>query len=217
MHKNVILMGPPGSGKGTQAKNLAEKLGAVYFGTGDLMRLEMKNQTVWGQKFSEVIGRHEGQLVPDDLVENFIKEKFNEVDFGQGIIFDGFPRTIRQAKFLEEFLVQKNEDFIVLDIEVLEESLIERMATRRICEDCGKIFFRPEANGITVCDRCGGKLIRREEDQPEVVKKRLEVYEHETKPLIEYFQAEKKLITVDGEPPIEEVEKEITELIRGKV
>lgn len=209
MHTNIVFLGPPGSGKGTQAKNLAEKLGYFYFGTGDMMRLEIKNKTEYGQKFAEVIGRHQGELVPDELVETYISEKSEDLQNKPGIVFDGFPRTLRQAQFLEKMFDSRDDDFVVLDIEVSDKSLIERMQTRRICEDCGKIFFKADLSGIKVCDRCNGKLIRREEDEPDVVKKRLDVYEHATKPLIDFFTKEGRLIAIDGEQSIEDVEKEI--------
>ena len=208
-------MGPPGSGKGTQAKKLAEKLGAFYFGTGDLMRLEAKNGTELGRVFQAVFDHGQGELVPDEIVDNFVKEKFLAMDFGQGVIFDGFPRTINQAKFLEEVFSERQEDFIVIDLEVANESLIKRMATRRVCDDCGKIFFQP-AVGDTHCDKCGGKLIRRQEDEPEVVIKRLEVYEAQTKPLLNYFNSQNKLISLDGELSIDEVEKNIMKVVEDE-
>jgi len=209
LHKNIILMGPPGSGKGTQAKNIAEHFGYVYFGTGDLMREEAKKQTEYGKIFQQVWDHGQGELVPDEIVEKFIDEKFKNLDFSQGVIFDGFPRTLNQAKLLEKELSDVKEDFIVFDIEVSDESLIERMATRKVCHECGKVFFRADLSGIKKCDRCDGELYRRQEDEPSVVQKRLDVYEHQTKPLIDFFASEGKLVTIDGEPTIDEVEKDI--------
>jgi len=204
-------MGPPGSGKGTQAKNLAEKFDAFYFGTGDLMREEAKKQTEYGKIFQAVWDKGKGELVPDEIVEKFVGEKFAAIDFGQGVIFDGFPRTLNQAKHLEKVFTQKNEDFIVIDIEVSDESIIQRMAKRRVCADCGKIYI--DDASLNQCVKCGGSLIRRQEDEPEVVQKRLDVYEAQTKPLIDFFNSEGRLITVDGEPSIEVVEQEIERIV----
>ena len=209
VHKNIILMGPPGSGKGTQAKNLAQHLGYFYFGTGDLMREEAKNGTEYGKIFQKVWDKGKGELVSDEIVEKFVEEKFAQIDFAQGVVFDGFPRTLKQAEHLEKKFSEKHEDFIVLDIEVSDENLINRMATRKVCENCGQIFFRADEAGINECDHCGGKLYRRQEDEPEVVQRRLDIYDHQTKPLIDFFTQEGRLITIDGEPPIEQVEQDI--------
>lgn len=211
MKKNIILMGLPGSGKGTQAKNLAEKFNAFYFGTGDLMREEAKKNTEYGKIFQAVWDKGRGELIPDDIVEKFVAEKFASVDFGQGIVFDGFPRTLKQAQHLEKVFTEKNEDFIVIDIEVSDESIINRMAKRRVCANCGKIFI--EGLSADKCTKCGGDLVRRQEDEPEVVKKRLEVYDAQTKPLIDFFRNEGRLIVVDGEPAIEDVEREIERVV----
>lgn len=216
MKKNIILMGPPGSGKGTQAKNLSEHFGYSYFGTGDLMREEAKSNSEYGKIFQSIWDKGKGELIPDNIVEKFVEEKFADLDFGHGVIFDGFPRTLDQAKHLEKKLAQKNEDFLVFDIEVSTQSLIERMATRKVCTVCKKIFFRADLTGITQCDKCFGTLHRRQEDEPEVVKKRLEIYETQTKPLIDFFASEGKLITIDGEPEIDEVEKEIIKKINDQ-
>ncbi len=213
-HKNVILMGPPGSGKGTQAKNLAEHLGVYYFGTGDLMRQEAKNGTEYGKIFQQVWDHGQGELVPDEITEKFVEEKFSQIDFGQGVVFDGYPRTLHQAIQLERKFTEAGEDFIVLDIEVADKSLVDRMATRKVCHECGKIFFHADLQHITDCSKCGGALFKRQEDEPAVVQKRLDVYEHQTKPLIDFFTKQGKLVTIDGEPPIEEVEREILEKIK---
>jgi adenylate kinase len=209
MKKNVILMGPPGSGKGTQAKNLAEHFGYTYFGTGDMMREEAHLGTDYGKIFQNVWDNGKGELIPDDIVEKFVEERFSNLDFSRGVVFDGFPRTLNQAKHLEKKFTENGEDFVVFDIEVADESLVQRMATRKVCHNCKKIFFKADISGMKNCDTCGGELFRRQEDEPVVVQKRLDVYEHETKPLIDFFKAEGKLIEIDGEPNIEDVEKDI--------
>lgn len=213
MTKNIILMGPPGSGKGTQAKNLAEHFGYSYFGTGDLMREEVRQGSEYGKIFQKVWDHGQGELIPDDTVADFIDEKFINLDFSHGVVFDGFPRTLHQAKVLERDFRLLRQDFIVIDVEVSDKSLVERMANRKVCDGCGKIFFNADQRGINGCSKCDGKLYRRQEDEPEVVKKRLDIYEHQTKPLIDFFKAEGKIITIDGEPPIEDVEKELIKKI----
>lgn len=209
MQKNIILIGPPGSGKGTQAKNLSEHFGYIYFGTGDLMRAEAKADSAYGKIFQAVWDRGAGELIADEIVEEFLKEKIESLDFSKGVVYDGFPRTLHQAKYLENELEQEKQDFIVFDIEVSKESLIQRMASRKVCHECGKIFFKADISGLKVCDHCGGELYRRQEDEPSVVEKRLDVYEHETKPLIDFFTKEGKLQVIDGEKSIDEVEKEL--------
>lgn len=203
-------MGPPGSGKGTQAKNLAQKLRAFYFGTGDLMREESKKNTEYGKIFQKIWDNGKGELVPDHIVAEFVADKFKHVDFGQGIIFDGFPRTIQQAQLLEKIFSDRREDYIVLDIEVADESIVERMTSRRVCTDCGQIYIEGDASQ---CAKCNGKLVRRQEDESEVVKKRLAIYKEQTRPLVQYYKSKNKLFVVDGEPSIEIVEKEIALLI----
>lgn len=213
MKKNIILMGPPGSGKGTQAKNLAEHLGFIYFGTGDLMREEAKHGTEYGKIFQAIWDAGQGELVPDEIVEKFVEEKIKKLDFSNGVVFDGFPRTLVQAKLMEKDFREIKQDFVVFDIEVSNESLIHRMATRKVCANCGQIFFNADEFGIASCEKCGGNLFRRQEDEPEVVQKRLDIYEHQTKPLIDFFAAEGKLVTIDGEPSIDQVEQELLEKI----
>lgn len=211
--KNYIFLGPPGSGKGTQAKLLAEKIHAFYFGTGDLMREEAQKDTEFGQKFQAVWDQGEGALVSDEIVEKFVEAKLKGLDFKKSVVFDGFPRTIKQAQLLEKYI--KSDDLVVLNIAVSKESLILRATTRQVCEKCGKIFFQADLSGIKQCDVCGGALEKRQEDAPEVVKKRIEVYESQTAPLIEYYKTKDVLMDIDGEPPIQEVTKEIESKING--
>lgn len=210
--KNIIILGPPGSGKGTQAKILAEKLGYFYFGTGDLMRQEAQKNTPLGKKFKAVWDRGQGELIAEELVQEFVGKKIKELNQTDKIVFDGYPRTIKQAEHLEKVLGKS--DFKVLNIEVPADDLIERMSTRRICESCGKIFPKAQES-LEKCDSCEGKLIRREEDAPEVLRKRIEVYEEQTKPLIEYYEKKGQLKTIDGRPSIEEVDQSIRRALDG--
>lgn len=207
--ESYIFLGPPASGKGTQAKKLAEEFGLVYFGTGDLMRTEAKKHTPYGEIFQKVFDLGQGNLVNDDTVLEFVKTKLTEFGDSKSFVFDGFPRTIKQADFLDNFL---NHHLTVFNIQVSEESIVERSSTRKICENCSKIFFKASPDKKN-CEVCGGELVQRQEDTPEVVIKRLEVYNRETAPLIEYYKNKNSLIELDGEPTIDEVEKDIEAIV----
>lgn len=203
---SYIFLGPPASGKGTQAKELAEKLRLVYFGTGEMMRSETKKDSEFGRIFRRVWDKGHGGLVDDKTVLDFAKLKLEEISQNRGFVFDGFPRTLEQAAFLEREL---NQNLIVFNIQVSEESIVDRSSTRMVCGNCGKIFFRAAADKKH-CEVCGGELIHRIEDTPEIVKKRLDVYNELTQPLINYYKEKKVLINIDGENSIEDVKNEIT-------
>lgn len=212
--KVYIILGPPGSGKGTQAKKLAQSLGSIYFGTGDLMREEIEKESLLGLEFKEIIEK--GKLVGDNLVEEFVGQKLEQVDMSRGLVFDGFPRTIAQAKYLEQFLSKKGiNHLVVLNLVVKPQSLVERMQKRRICQKCGKIFQDAVSFGLTKCNVCGGKLVLRDDNKPEILGKRIQVYQEQTAPLVGYYKSKGSLIEIDGEPPIEEVWKEIQRKIRN--
>ncbi|AKM82737.1 TPA: nucleoside monophosphate kinase [Candidatus Berkelbacteria bacterium] len=210
--QSFIFLGPPASGKGTQAKDLAEKLGLIYFGTGDFMRAEAKKQSHFGQIFQRVWDEGKGNLVDDDIVLEFVKAKIEEIGQEKGFVFDGFPRTIKQAEFLNQEL---KHNLTVFNIEVSEDSIVSRSGTRKVCENCGKIFFKAPVDKRN-CEVCGGGLIHRQEDTPGVVKKRLEVYNLQTKPLIDHYKSNNALVEIDGEPNIEEVALEIEEKVNER-
>ncbi len=207
MNKVIIIFGPPGSGKGTQAKKIVEKYGLTYFGTGDLIRKEAAKETEYGQIFREILGSGQGKLVPDEILEKFIAQNLQVLDLDRGVVFDGYPRTMPQAKSLKEFLGNKKPLVVVLKAN--PEKLIERAGTRRICASCGKVFENPSREGLTGCTQCGRNLIQRTDDKAEVIKNRLDVFGNQTQPLLDFYQKEGKIIEVDGNPPIEEVWKEI--------
>lgn len=195
----VIMLGAPGAGKGTQAKMIADEYKIPHISTGDIFRANIKNGTELGKKAKTYMDK--GELVPDELVVDLIMSRFAEDDCKNGYVLDGFPRTIPQAEALDEAL-EKNGDHVdvAVDIEVPDENIINRMSGRRACVGCGATYHvkynPPKVEGI--CDVCGQKLILRDDDKPETVKNRLNVYHTQTQPLIDYYKKKDILKTVDG-------------------
>jgi len=206
--KVIILLGGPASGKGTQAKVLAKRIGYSYFGTGDLLRAEVEKGTELGKKFAELMNK--GELVPDELTDPIVKEKLEELK-ESGIVLDGYPRNIQQAGTLAE--VFPDEDFLVLNIAVSPQSLLKRMSSRRICDKCGSIFTI-KSESEKNCTACGGNLIQRADDSEEILAKRIKAYEERTEPIISYYREKGKVKDIDGEPPIPEVTKQIEEEVK---
>lgn len=209
MTKSIIILGPPGSGKGTQAKFFSTKYHLFYFGTGDLMRQEAEKQTAFGKKFQAIWQKGQGELIRDDLVDEFVYQKLGQINQSKGIIFDGYPRTIKQAENLSVLLKSGSENCVVFNIEVPADILIKRSSTRRVCRNCGNIFFEAERLRVKKCDSCGGELFQRQDDTPETIARRIEVYEQQTKPLIDYYKHQGILINIDGRPSISKVTKEM--------
>lgn len=200
---NLILLGAPGAGKGTLASYLIEKMGIPSISTGNILREAIKNDTPLGQQAKGYMDA--GQLVPDDLVINLLKERIAKRDCKSGFILDGFPRTIPQAEALDEVA----QIDCALAIDVPYEMIEKRMTGRRVCLRCGATYH-VEANPSRmegICDICGDKLVVRSDDQPEVVKRRRETYRAQTEPLIGYYEAQGKLKTIDGTQGIVETEK----------
>lgn len=211
---NLVLIGAPGAGKGTQAKFIADKFSIPHISTGDMLREAVKNQTELGRKAKEYMD--EGELLPDELVVDIVSERLMEDDAKGGFILDGFPRTVGQADALKKALAQLSKSVdIVLNFEVKDEELTKRLTGRRSCKSCGAIFhtmFNPsKVDGV--CDGCGGDLYQRDDDKIETVANRLKVYQDQTAPLIDYYQKEGLLRTVDGQKPVKEVEAEIVALL----
>ncbi len=193
----LILFGPPGAGKGTQAEIICARLGIPSISTGAVLRDAIKRQTPTGQKAKAFVDA--GGLVPDDIVTAIIKERLAEPDCAAGYILDGFPRTIPQAESLEAMGVQIDT---VLSLEVSDEEIIERLSNRRVCSDCGATYsVSPENNGgeNQRCEKCGGTLMVRKDDAPEVVKNRLEIYHSQTEPLKAYYERKGIVKTVRGQ------------------
>ncbi|MSS64081.1 adenylate kinase [Velocimicrobium porci] len=195
----IIMLGAPGAGKGTQAKMISEKYGIPHISTGDIFRANIKNETELGKKAKKYMDQ--GLLVPDELVVDLVVDRLTEEDTKEGYILDGFPRTIPQAEALTNALKERNEDIdFAINVEVPDEVIVERMSGRRACLNCGgtyHVVFNPtKVEGI--CDSCGGQLVLRDDDKPETVKKRLDVYHEQTQPLIDYYTKQDKVVVVDG-------------------
>ncbi len=203
----IVLLGPPGVGKGTQAVRLVDDLGAEHVSTGDLLRAARREGTELGQLAQGYMDR--GELVPDDLILNLVKDHLAGVDADRDVLFDGFPRTTDQAAGLDGALesIGRRVDAVVL-FEAPDETLIQRLSGRRSCPDCGAVyntFFSPPASE-GVCDRCGGSLVHRKDDTPETVARRLEVYLDQTAPLIDFYdEHEAPLSRVRADRPVEDV------------
>ena len=201
---NVILLGAPGAGKGTQATKIVNKTGVPHISTGDIFRYNIKNQTPIGKVAKSYIDK--GELVPDSVTVEIVKDRLSNDDCGKGYLLDGFPRNIYQAQELDKFSdVEK-----VIDIEVDLSKLLKRITGRRVCAKCGESYHIDFLNGKTTCDLCGGELIQRADDNEATVKQRLDVYEKQTAPLVEYYEKAGKLIRIDGDKTIDEVFEEIS-------
>ncbi|MEM3731546.1 MAG: nucleoside monophosphate kinase [Candidatus Bathyarchaeia archaeon] len=181
---NAVIFGPPGSGKGTYASRLQSKLNVEVIATGDIFRKIIKEETDLGRKVREYVEK--GLLVPDDLVIEVLKQRINKIPRGKGFILDGYPRTLEQAKAFEK--IAKVD--VIIQLVVPEWIIIERLSSRRICKNCGEVYniryLKPKRDML--CDKCGGPLYQRSDDTPEVIRKRIEVYEQQTKPILEYYR-----------------------------
>ena len=195
----LILLGPPGAGKGTQASAIVEKYNIPHISTGDIFRENIKKGTELGEKAKEYMDK--GLLVPDELVISIVEDRLQQEDCKNGFLLDGFPRTLNQGEALDEVLSKMGLNLNrVVNLDVGKEILIERAIGRRICKDCGEVFhikFNPSKKE-GVCDNCGGKLYQRDDDTVETVEKRIEVYHKQTEPLIDYYNKKGLILNVDG-------------------
>ena len=210
----IIMLGAPGAGKGTQAKKIADKYQIPHISTGDIFRANIKNGTELGKKAKTYMDQ--GLLVPDELVVDLVVDRLAQDDCANGCVLDGFPRTIPQAESLDAALGAKGEAIdYAIDVDVPDENIINRMSGRRACVACGATYhivhIPTKVEGI--CDRCGEKLILRDDDKPETVKKRLDVYHAQTQPLIDYYTTKNVLKSVDGTQDMEDVFKAIVRIL----
>ena len=206
----VVLLGPPGCGKGTQAARLAARLGVPAVATGDMFRAAVQQGTPLGNEVAQYMKG--GELVPDGLTISVLRERIQQPDCAHGYILDGFPRTLPQAEGLKKLLQEEGTQLdAVVNIRLDDEAIVKRLSERRVCRECGKIYHLttspPAVEGQ--CDQCKGPLMRRADDEPETIRRRLAVYREQTAPLIEFYRNESLLRTVDGEGDMEEVGKRI--------
>ena len=214
---HLVLLGPPGAGKGTQAKRLAESLNLPHISTGDILRANVKAGSDLGKQAKDIMDK--GLLVPDDLVAKMLDERFNNPDIKNGFILDGYPRTLSQAKTLDDILKRKNLAVdLVVYLNTSDEVIIKRLGGRLVCSKCGANFhainMKPKVSGI--CDNCGGSLYQRSDDNEITVRKRLEVYKQEVASLIEYYTKVKKLHSLDADLDAGLVLKQIIDLSTKK-
>ena len=205
--RRIVILGPQGCGKGTQAKMIAEKLGIPHISTGDIFRDHIKNQTPLGKKVKEYTDT--GRLVPDELTTQMVRERLQEANAAKGFILDGYPRNLAQAAALGTFTSVD----IALEIHVSDALSVQRISGRRTCPQCGSVYhitLNPPMDA-DLCDKDRTTLVIREDDQPERIRHRLEVYHHQTEPIVEFYKKQGKHVRIDGEQPIEKVSEEIWE------
>ena len=211
---NIILMGLPGAGKGTQASEIVKKFPIPHISTGDMFRKAIKDETDLGKEAKSYMDR--GELVPDEVTVGIVKERISEDDAKKGFLLDGFPRTIDQAEALNDIMSELGRNIdAVINIEVPEEELMNRLTGRRICEKCGTtyhlVFNPPKVDGI--CDIDGGKLYQRADDNPETVSNRLNVNVKQSKPILEYYNEKGVLKNIDGAKDIDDVTKDVIDIL----
>lgn len=213
---NLVLMGLPGAGKGTQAEKIVEQYGIPHISTGDMFRAAMKEGTELGLKAKSFMDQ--GELVPDEVTIGIVRERLSKEDCQKGFLLDGFPRTVPQAEALENLLVDLNKKIdYVINIDVDKSILMDRLTGRRICKECGSTYhlvFNPPAKE-GVCDRCGGELYQRADDNAETVQNRLDVNIKQQEPLLTFYEKKGYLRTIDGQQDIHKVFGDIQELVGG--
>jgi adenylate kinase len=213
---NLVLMGLPGAGKGTQAEKIVEKYGIPHISTGDMFRAAIKESTDLGLQAKSFMDQ--GNLVPDEVTIGIVRERLSKEDCAEGFLLDGFPRTVAQAEALENILSDLNKKIdYVINIDVDQEFLMERLTGRRICKSCGSTYhlvFNPPIKD-DVCDRCGGELYQRADDNAETVQNRLEVNQKQTKPLLDFYEDKGYLRNINGQQDIRKVFDDLDQLLRS--
>ncbi|MGN0746103.1 MAG: adenylate kinase [Aristaeellaceae bacterium] len=206
---NIIFLGPPGAGKGTQAQRVCSALNIPQISTGDILRRAMKEQTPTGVKAKAFIDA--GKLVPDEVIIDIVKDRLAQADCGNGYILDGFPRTVPQAEALEGIA----RIDAVIELDVADEKLIERLSGRRVCLKCGATYHVSRLNGETKCAACGDTLIQRDDDKAETVLNRLTVYHNQTAPLVDFYRERGLLKVIDGAQDMDTIFASIMDIVRG--
>lgn len=205
---NIVLLGAPGAGKGTQAQKLVEEFGVAHISTGDLLRAAVKANSSLGQKAKSYMDA--GKLVPDKLVIDLVSERLQADDAQRGFILDGFPRNTAQAVTLDSALSEMGRTLdAALLVDVKPDVIVKRLSSRRTCRSCG--YTAPA--GVDVCPSCGGEMYQRDDDKPETIQNRLDVYESQTAPLVEYYRGHGILKAVDGDRPVDEVYADVKEML----
>lgn len=205
---NIVLLGAPGAGKGTQAAKLVEEFATPHISTGDILRAAVKNQTELGKKAKGYMDA--GDLVPDSLIIDLMDERLREPDCEKGFILDGFPRNTAQAVTLDSALAEMGRSLdAALLVDVKPDVIVKRLSSRRTCKECG--YTAPA--GVDSCPSCGGEMYQRDDDKPETIQKRLDVYQNQTAPLVEYYRGKELLKSVDGDRPVDEVYADVKELL----
>ncbi len=213
---NLIMLGPPGAGKGTQAKMLVERFGIPQISTGDMLRAAVAEGTELGRKAKEYMDK--GQLVPDEVVIGIVRERLSKEDCKKGFILDGFPRTVPQAEALDGILEEMGRKIdYVINIVVPDEEILKRLTGRRTCRKCGAMYHvvynPPKKEGV--CDKCGGELYQRDDDKEETIRNRLKVYAEQTAPLVDYYRKKGVLVDIDGTKGIKEIFEDILKVLEG--
>ena len=203
----IVLLGAPGSGKGTQAKDISKRYNVPHISTGDIFRENIKNQTELGKKVSEIIA--EGRLCPDDITCELVKDRLLKGDCKNGYLLDGFPRNLFQAKALDGFCPPD----VIINLNIDLNKIEKRLTGRRNCPACGGSFHIDFIGDVKDCPTCGGELAVRKDDNPETVKERLLVYESETEPLVGYYKDQGKLVDINGDQPIEKVFNDVVKVL----
>ena len=205
----LIFLGPPGAGKGTQAERICEKFDIAHISTGDILRAELKQKTELGQQAQAYIDQ--GKLVPDEVIINIVEQRLKQADCQKGYLLDGFPRTLPQAEAIDGRIKLD----CVISLEVPFEKLMDRICGRRVCKDCGATYHISVIKDAAKCPKCGDELYQRNDDKPETVNNRLQVYTEQTQPLIDFYAAKGILKAVDGDRPVDTVFAEIVKLLES--
>jgi len=207
----LVLLGPPGSGKGTLGIEIAKAKGIPHINTGDILRQEIADKTELGEKIAPIVNA--GKLIPDELMGEVVRKRLGREDCEEGFVLDGFPRTVTQAVALDVLLSELNLELdAVLLLNVSQKEIVRRLSGRRVCIQCGAIYAAGYEK--SVCEKCGGRLGIREDDKPEVMKQRMQVYESQTAPLIDYYRTKDLILEVNAEQPPEKVLREVLAVLK---